>query len=201
MYLPPNVTPLIQSMDRNVIKLTKSYYRKSLLAIIVANDPNITESLKNLTIKDAIINLMGAWNCLVSKMIAKCWRNILQVSENNKDKDDLYLSVLRTRDLDNVGPISEVSNLLNIVLPENTLRPGFYRVSTTKPGHRHITHIKIIYELLWNILLFRQICPIIEHNTVLWSSISTFYVTYKQKFPDGIVCTDDNYSCQYDITQ
>jgi hypothetical protein len=23
-----------------------------------------------------------------------------------------------------------------------------YRVSTTKPGHRHITHIKIIYELL-----------------------------------------------------
>jgi hypothetical protein len=24
----------------------------------------------------------------------------------------------------------------------------FYRVSTTKPGHRHITHIKIIYELL-----------------------------------------------------
>jgi hypothetical protein len=60
MYLPPNVTPLIQSMDRNVIRLTKSYYRKSLLAIIVANDPNITESLKNLTIKDANINLMGA---------------------------------------------------------------------------------------------------------------------------------------------
>jgi hypothetical protein len=23
-----------------------------------------------------------------------------------------------------------------------------YRVSTTKPGHRHITHIKIKYELL-----------------------------------------------------
>jgi hypothetical protein len=25
--------------------------------------------------------------------------------------------------------------------------------------------------------------------------------TVHQKFPDGIVCTDDNYSCQYDITQ
>jgi hypothetical protein len=23
-----------------------------------------------------------------------------------------------------------------------------YRVSTTKPGHRHITHVKIIFELL-----------------------------------------------------
>jgi hypothetical protein len=51
--------------------------------------------------------------------------------------------------------------------------------------------IKIIYELLWNILLFRQICPIIEHNTALWSffplpnfkSISTFYVTYIKSFP------------------
>jgi hypothetical protein len=26
--------------------------------------------------------------------------------------------------------------------------PYTYRVSTTKPGHRHITHIKIIYEFL-----------------------------------------------------
>jgi hypothetical protein len=32
-----------------------------------------------------------------------------------------------------------------------------YRVSTTKPGHRHITHIKIIYELLRNILLCSHI--------------------------------------------
>jgi hypothetical protein len=122
MYLPPNVTPLIQPMDQNVIRLTKLYYRKSLLASIVANDSNITESLKSLTIKDAIVNLMGAWNRLDSKMIAKCWRNILQVSENNEDEDDLPLSVLRTRYLDNVGPVSEVSDLLNTVLPENTFK-------------------------------------------------------------------------------
>ncbi|KAH0815288.1 hypothetical protein GEV33_007503 [Tenebrio molitor] len=122
MYLPPNVTPLIRSMDQNVIRLTKLYYRKSLLASIVANDSNITESLKSLTIKDAIVNLMGAWNRLDSKMIAKCWRNILQVSENNEDEDDLPLSVLRTRYLDNVGSVSEVSDLLNTVLPENTFK-------------------------------------------------------------------------------
>jgi hypothetical protein len=28
------------------------------------------------------------------------------------------------------------------------LAAKIYRVSTIKPGHRHITHIKIIYELL-----------------------------------------------------
>jgi hypothetical protein len=50
------------------------------------------------------------------------------------------------------------------------------------------------------------ICPIIKHNTTLWSFFlfpnskrnSTFYVylLVHQKLPDGIVvCTDDNYSC------
>ncbi|XP_053956284.1 jerky protein homolog-like, partial [Anastrepha ludens] len=32
MFMPPNVTPLIQPMDRNAIKITKLHYRNSLLA-------------------------------------------------------------------------------------------------------------------------------------------------------------------------
>jgi hypothetical protein len=53
-----------------------------------------------------------------------------------------------------------------------------------------------------------QICPIIERNTAPSSFFpfpnskgnSTFYL--HQKFPDGpIVCTDYNYSSQYDIKQ
>jgi hypothetical protein len=53
-------------------------------AWMTANDSNITEALKNLTINDTVVKLMGAWNRLDSKIIAKCWRNILRVSENNE---------------------------------------------------------------------------------------------------------------------
>jgi hypothetical protein len=59
--------------------------------------------------------------------------------------------------------------------------------------------------------IHRQICPIIKHNTALRPFFlfpnskrnSTFYVYLQhQKLPNGIaVCTDDNYSCQYDIKQ
>ena len=64
-------------MDKNVISLTKLYYRKSLLSTIVANNTNVTDALKNLTIKDAVINLMTAWNQFDPQVIRKCWRNIL----------------------------------------------------------------------------------------------------------------------------
>ncbi|XP_053954302.1 jerky protein homolog-like [Anastrepha ludens] len=38
MFMPPNVTPLIQPMDQNVIRITKLYYRNFLLASIFNNN-------------------------------------------------------------------------------------------------------------------------------------------------------------------
>lgn len=118
MYLPPNVTPLIQPMDQNVIRLTKLYYRNSLLASIVANESNIGETLKSLTLKDAVVNLAAAWNRLNSQMISKCWRSILEIS--SEDEDDLPLSVLKQRWDDNAAgePLSVAVQLLNTIQPE-----------------------------------------------------------------------------------
>ncbi|XP_017491045.1 PREDICTED: jerky protein homolog-like, partial [Rhagoletis zephyria] len=44
VYMPPNVTPLIQPMDQNVIRLTKLYYKKHLLLLAVGKD-DITQFL------------------------------------------------------------------------------------------------------------------------------------------------------------
>lgn len=58
MLLPPNVTALIQPMDQNVIRLTKLYYRTSLLSMIAANkEKDIGKVLKALTLKDAAFYL------------------------------------------------------------------------------------------------------------------------------------------------
>ncbi|XP_039964089.1 jerky protein homolog-like isoform X1 [Bactrocera tryoni] len=46
MFMPPNVTPLIQPMDQNAIKITKLHYRDSLLASLAATNSNLLDSIK-----------------------------------------------------------------------------------------------------------------------------------------------------------
>ncbi|XP_050337853.1 jerky protein homolog-like [Bactrocera neohumeralis] len=98
MFMPPNVTPLIQPMDQNAIRLTKLFYRNSLLASIVATGTDVIEALKKLTLRDVIGYLDLAWQRLEKKTIAKCWTNILSSIEDEKDCDeDIPLATLRER--------------------------------------------------------------------------------------------------------
>lgn len=39
IFMPPNVTPLIQPRDQNAIKITKPYYRNSLLVAVAVAEP------------------------------------------------------------------------------------------------------------------------------------------------------------------
>lgn len=117
-YMPPNVTPLIQPMDQNVIRLTKLYYRSSLLSTIVSSEcEDMSKVLKELTIKDAIISLSIAWNRVEAETIRKCWRNILNFRENDDYSDsenDVPLSLLKERYKNkSEETIEEVKNLLN----------------------------------------------------------------------------------------
>lgn len=95
MFMPPNVTPLIQPMDQNVLRLTKLFYRNSLLSSIITGDDVVGEALKKITLRDAVIHLVAAWEKLSPQVIAKCWQNILANTDQEPvDEDDLPLSVL-----------------------------------------------------------------------------------------------------------
>ncbi|XP_066244712.1 jerky protein homolog-like [Euwallacea similis] len=111
------LTPLIQPMDQNVIRLTTLYYRSSLLSTIVSSKyEDISKVLKELTIKDAIISLSIAWNRVEAETIRKCWRNILNFREHDDDSDsenDVPLSLLKERYKNkSEETIEEVKNLL-----------------------------------------------------------------------------------------
>lgn len=96
LFFPPNVTPLLQPMDQNVIRLTKLHYRSSLLSTIIRNDSDDVKGLiKNLTLKDAILNLLNAWEKVSMETIVKCWKPVLEFDE--PDEDDIPLSTLRER--------------------------------------------------------------------------------------------------------
>lgn len=120
MFMPPNVTPLIQPMDQNAIRLTKLFYRNSLLASIVATGTDVIEALKKLTLRDAIGYLDSAWQRLEKKTIAKCWTNILSSIGDEEDCDeDIPLATLRERICSPINSQQERTiELLHSINPE-----------------------------------------------------------------------------------
>lgn len=120
MFMPPNVTPLIQPMDQNAIRITKLYYRTSLLASVVAKQADVSESLKNLTLRDAVSFLKSAWDRLETDTIAKCWKNILNfVGKENDPEDDIPLNVLKERWASEIHSEAEHTiKLLHTIYPE-----------------------------------------------------------------------------------
>jgi hypothetical protein len=120
MFMPPNVTPLIQPMDQNVLRLTKLYYRNSLLTSIILKKNNIAEALKSLTLKDAVLTISAAWNKLEQSIIKKCWKNVLSNNTEFDDEDNLPLSVLQQQWNEEAVTISETIVLLNNLQNEST---------------------------------------------------------------------------------
>lgn len=76
MYLPPNVTPIIQPMDQNVIQTIKSCYKKSLLYTVLSKDGNVVQALKETNLKDVVFNLASAWEKITTKTIVSSWKNL-----------------------------------------------------------------------------------------------------------------------------
>lgn len=121
MFLPPNCTPLIQPMDQNAIRLTKMYYRKSLLVHVLSLEENdISKALKNINLKDAVFLLANSWDKLSPEVIEKCWKKILcsniATSETEEDSDDdIPLSILKERWLlgdNDQQEVGEIGNML-----------------------------------------------------------------------------------------
>jgi hypothetical protein len=101
-FLLPNTTALIQPMDQNSIRLTKLFYKKSLLAeILTSNENDLVKCLKNIILKTAVCLLHNAWEKVPSKTLEKCWKKIFKFNNGNdvEDNDDLEdlipLNILR----------------------------------------------------------------------------------------------------------
>lgn len=121
LFLPPNCTALIQPLDQNAIRLTKMFYRKSLLAHILSSDEreDVCELLKNITLKTAACLLHNAWEKVSPHVLQKCWNKLLPgETANNLESDDdpddsIPLSLLRQNILEIPKELATVSDMLN----------------------------------------------------------------------------------------
>lgn len=101
MYLPPNVTSLIQPMDQGVIECVKRFYRNRLLrALRIHNEEeNVLNQVKKLTIKDCCYNLADAWELVSSTTLENAWNNLLKCREWCDDVEARHADVQKTLEL------------------------------------------------------------------------------------------------------
>lgn len=144
IYMPPNVTPLIQPMDQNVLRLTKLFYRKSLLNSLITKSETIADALKSLTLRDVVIHLHIAWQQLDSSVITKCWHNILG---RTRDEDDIPLSRLK-ESMENEIIKTEVNDTIKLL---ETIQPVKYNVQDVEEWNEDIIRENIDFDINENV--------------------------------------------------
>lgn len=73
VFLPPNVTSVLQPMDQGVIRSLKSHYRRLQVLKLIQNLDNNDQ--KSFTVLDAILMISEAWEKVSQKTIANCFRH------------------------------------------------------------------------------------------------------------------------------
>lgn len=119
LYMPPNVTPLIQPMDQNAIRLVKLHYRNSLLSkIITSEEVDIIKFLKQFNLYEASLILALAVKRVSETTLSKCWNKILYRNGQHFDEeDDIPLARLLEEDED-LRVVRNGVELLNTIFPE-----------------------------------------------------------------------------------
>ena len=102
LYLPPNVTALIQPMDQGVLETLKRLYKKKLLRRLVIEEENgtgIIAFLKTVNMKVVVDMISESWNEIKATTLRKSWQKIISsqpqapsseesIEENHSDRVD-----------------------------------------------------------------------------------------------------------------
>lgn len=83
IFLPPNVTSLIQPLDQGIIENMKKNYRfHFVLSLLTAQEEGIEllQQLKKITIKDVIFWIAKSWDEVSPSTIHKCWKPLISSS-------------------------------------------------------------------------------------------------------------------------
>lgn len=91
MFLPPNVTPLIQPMDQGVIVKLKRMYRKQVLRrhlLAEDNEESVVQFSKKLNLKDSCYMLADSWDLLTKENLMKAWNKLWPESKQSDDDTD-----------------------------------------------------------------------------------------------------------------
>lgn len=92
VYLPPNVTSLIQPMDQGVIQKFKSAYRASFARNMLNTTQAVTEFQKSFNIRDAMFMAAMAWGDVAKSTLQRCWRKLWPgaMFQDNEEDEEMF---------------------------------------------------------------------------------------------------------------
>nr|XP_012154409.1 PREDICTED: jerky protein homolog-like [Megachile rotundata]XP_012154410.1 PREDICTED: jerky protein homolog-like [Megachile rotundata] len=92
VFLPTNITKLIQPMDQGVIEEIKNRYRSKLLTFIMnvqGIGQSYNEAMKGFNVKHAINFVSDAWEEVMPKTICTCWKDLLNLPVEPIDQSEI----------------------------------------------------------------------------------------------------------------
>lgn len=135
MFLPPNVTSLLQPMDQSVIETMKRCYRKQLLRKLLVegeDEEGVLVNHKKLNLKDCAYMVAEAWSLVKAATLRRAWNKLKGISteeekeKEKKEKEAQENKKVDTRDEDDLS----LEELRNIILKI----PGCSEVSAEDVG-------------------------------------------------------------------
>lgn len=116
VFLPSNVTSLIQPMDQGVIESFKRRYRRKFLSEVLGkldSGIELISAVKLLNIKDVIYMAAQAYDEIPSSTFIKSWRKVwpnIEKDVNDAIEDEQPLSIFNEKD-DNIALLNDLRKL------------------------------------------------------------------------------------------
>ncbi|XP_044595474.1 jerky protein homolog-like [Cotesia glomerata] len=130
MFLPPNVTSLIQPLDQGIIEKFKRRYRNDLIEKILLQEENNVENkdfFQSFNLLDAFNLCALAWDEVTSSDIRNCWKNLIPLAVDNSaeiapvtlPKNEAFYAIMKRIKEFKICTPAEVENWLQIDCDDN----------------------------------------------------------------------------------